>query len=191
MGGQYVGNAATFLIDTLFGLYLLIVMLRFLLQTLRADFYNPISQFLAKVTQPALRPMRRFIPGVAGIDTSSLVLLMVIQTVQVWLTTAILGIPAAALGVIVFAVAELLKLLVNVFFWAVFIQIVISWVNPGLHNPVTSLLSTLSEPLLRPARRMLPPMSGFDLSPIPVMIGLQLSLILLVDPIRDAARQLM
>ena len=191
MDGQYVGNAATFLIDTVFGLYILLVMLRFVLQWLRADFYNPISQFIVKATQPALKPLRRVIPGIGGIDASALVLLIVLQFAQIWLTTAIIGVSPAALGLAVFAAAELLKLLVNVFFWAIFIQIIISWVNPGLHNPITSLLFTISEPLLRPARNMLPPMSGFDVSPIPVLLGLQLSLMLVVDPIRGAAQHLM
>ena len=89
------------------------------------------------------------------------------------------------------AFAELLRLGVNVFFWAIVIQIVISWINPGAHNPITALLNSLTEPLMTPARRLLPPMSGFDLSPIPVLIVLQLCLFLVVAPILDLGRGLM
>ena len=87
MGGSYVGNAATFLIETLFGLYILIVMLRFLLQWARADFYNPVSQFILKATQPPLTPLRRIIPGFAGLDLAAIVFMFTLKFVELWLVT--------------------------------------------------------------------------------------------------------
>lgn len=191
MGGSYVGNAATFLIETLFGLYILVVMLRFLLQWVRADFYNPISQFIVKATQPPLRPLRQIIPGASGVDLASVVLMMILKFVELWLVTRLLGISPSIAGLSMLSFAELLGLLVNVFVFSILIQVIISWVNPGVYNPVTSLLHSLNEPLLAPARRLIPPISGLDLSPIAVIIGLQLVSMLLVAPIRDAARAMM
>lgn len=190
MGGNYVGNAATFLIETLFFLYILIVMLRFLLQLVRADFYNPISQFLVKATQPPLGMLRRVIPGLAGIDLSSVVLMLVLKFVELWVIFGLLGHAPGAGGLIVLSIAELLALAINVFIFSIIIQVIVSWINPGTYNPVMSLLHKLNEPLLAPARRYIPPISGLDLSPIAVLIGLQLVSILLVAPIRDMGRAL-
>ncbi len=191
MGGSYVGNAATFLIETLFGLYILLVMLRFLLQWARADFYNPVSQFIVKATQPALIPLRKFIPGFGGLDTAALVFMVILKLVELWLVTGLLGMSPQIGGLAMLSVAELLSLLINVFIFSILIQVIISWVNPGMHNPVMGLLHSLTEPLLGPARRVIPPISGLDLSPIIVIIVLQLASMLVVAPIRDAARAML
>lgn len=187
MGNPYASDAATLLIQTLFGLYILVVMLRFLLQLVRADFYNPISQFIVKATQPPLGAMRRIIPGFGGIDLAALVLMFLLQCGEIWLLSAIHGNAAGAVGIGIFAVAELLKLTIYLFFFSIIVQVVLSWVNPHAHNPITALIYRLNEPILRPARRLLPPFSGVDLSPLLVLIALQLALILIVRPIRDLA----
>lgn len=191
MGGNYVGNAATFLIETLFGLYILIVMLRFLLQWVRADFYNPVSQFIVKATQPVLIPLRRFIPGFGGADLAAVVLMFALKFVELWLITGLLGIAPNVPGLAILSIAELLGLLINVFIFAILIQVIVSWVNPGMYNPVMGLLHSLNEPLLAPARRLIPPISGLDLSPIAVIICLQLVSMVGVAPIRDVARSMM
>lgn len=187
MGNPYATDAATLLIQTLFGLYILVVMLRFLLQLVRADFYNPISQFIVKVTQPPLGPMRRIIPGIGGVDLASLLLAVALQGIEIWLLLGIHGQPPALAGIAILAVAELLKLTVYLFFFSIIVQVILSWVNPHAHNPITALIFRLNEPMLRPARRLLPPFSGIDLSPLLVLVGLQLTLILIVRPIRDMA----
>ena len=191
MGGTYVGNAATFLIETVFFLYILLVMLRFLLQWTRASFYNPVSQFIVKATQPALGPLRRIIPGFGGLDLAAAVLMFALKFFELWLVTSLLGIAPQIGGLAILTIAELLSLLVNVFIVSILIQVIISWVNPGMSNPVMSLLHSLNEPLLAPARRLIPPISGFDLSPIAVFIFLQLVSILAVAPIRDLARSML
>lgn len=191
MGGSYVGNAATFLIETLVGLYILVVMLRFLLQWARADFYNPVSQFIVKATQPVLAPLRRIIPGFAGLDLAAVVFMFVLKFVELWLITAMLGIAPQIGGLAMLSIAELLGLAINVYVFAILIQVIISWVNPGMYNPVMGLLHSLNEPLLAPARRMIPPISGLDLSPIAVIIVLQLVSMLAVAPIRDLARAML
>lgn len=181
----YGTNAIIFLIETIFGLYILAVMLRVLLQVVRADFYNPVSQFLVKVTNPPLIPLRRIIPGFGGIDFPSIVLMLIIQLVEVLLIVLVQGASPAFTGLVILAIAKLLFLLANVFLFAILIQVVISWVNPGAYNPVVSLLYSINEPLLSRARRILPPISGFDLSPIIVLIFLQLIKMLLIQPIYD------
>ena len=187
MGNPYASDAATLLIQTLFGLYILVVLLRFLLQLVRADFYNPISQFIVKATQPVIGPMRRIIPGFSGIDLASLVLMFGLQCIEIWLLLGIHGKPPTVPGIAILAVAELLKLTIYLFFFSIIVQVVLSWLNPHAHNPITVLIFRLNEPMLRPARRLLPPFSGIDLSPLLVLVALQLALILIVRPIRDMA----
>ena len=184
MGG-YGTNAIEFLIQTIFGLYLVAVMLRVLLQLTRADFYNPVSQFLVKVTNPPLIPLRRIIPGFMGIDFAAIVLMILIKALEIFLIVLIKGVSIKISGLVVLSIAELLRLLINVYFFAILIQVVISWVNPGTYNPAVSLLYSINEPLLARARRLIPPISGFDLSPIVVIILLQLISILLIQPIAD------
>ena len=188
--GNYAGNAGVFLIQTLFGLYLVAVMLRFLLQMTRADFYNPVSQFLVKVTNPPLIPLRRVIPGLIGIDMAAVVLLLVIQAVELVLVGMEQGFSLGIPGLLVLTVAELLNVLLNIYFFTILIQVILSWVNPGGYNPAIALLYSLNEPILSRARRIIPPISGFDLSPIVVFIGIQLIKILLVSPIADIGKRL-
>ncbi len=190
MGGSYAGNAGIFLIQTLFGLYAGAVMLRFLLAMVRADFYNPVSQFLVKVTNPLLLPLRRIVPGVMGIDMASVVLLIALQATKLLLIAAVQGFGIHPLGLLVLSLAELLSLLINIYFFTILIQVILSWVSPGNYNPAVALLHSLNEPLLGRARRILPPISGFDLSPILVLVGLQLLEMLLVAPIQDLGRGL-
>lgn len=187
----YVGNASTFLVSTLFGIYILIVMLRFLLQIVRADFYNPVSQFIVKATDAPLRPMRRHLPSVLGIDTSSILLMLVLKFTELWLVHQILGAPSAPAGLTVLCIANLLSLAVQVFMFAIIIQVVISWINPGVYNPITVLLHSLTEPLLGPARRLIPATAGLDLSPMAVIIALVMVSMLIVAPITDIGRSLL
>lgn len=187
MGNPYASDAATLLIQTLFGLYILVVLLRFLLQLVRADFYNPISQFIVKATQPPLGVLRRVVPGFGGVDLASVVLMFALQCAEIWLLLSIHGRPASVPGIGILAVAELLKLTIYLFFFSIIVQVILSWVNPHAYNPVIALIGRINEPLLRPARRLLPPFSGVDLSPLVVLITLQLALILIVRPVRDMA----
>ncbi|MCP5151384.1 MAG: YggT family protein [Ectothiorhodospiraceae bacterium] len=191
MGGGHVGGAATFLVDTLFGLYIALFMLRFLLQVARADFYNPISQFVVRATQPVLKPLRRVIPGTRGIDLATIVAMVVLQTIALYIILGLDGGSGALPGMLLHAVARLVDLALNVFFFVIIAQIVLSWVNPSLRNPATAILHRIAELLLGPARRVIPPMGGLDISPIPVLIGLRLASFLIVGPLVDIANQLL
>ncbi|MCI0591119.1 MAG: YggT family protein [Gammaproteobacteria bacterium] len=192
MTAPYLSNAGTFLVSTLFGLYILAVMLRFLLQCIRADFYNPIAQFLIAITNPPLRPLRRVLPGYGGIDWPSIVLMVALKALEISLIALLATghIPQLS-GLLVLSFADLMSLLVYVFLIAIIIQVILSWVNPGAYNPATLLLDQLTEPLLAPARRILPPIGGLDLSPILVLIALQLLMMLLIAPLADIGGSLL
>lgn len=174
-------TAVIFLIQTLFGFYILAVMLRFLLQCVRADFYNPLVQFLVRITNPPLLPLRRIVPGYRGLDLASVVLAFALQLAEVLLVTLLLDRNASVGGLLLLTVAELLKLLINIYLWSVVIQAVLSWFNPDPYHPAARVLAQLTAPLLRPARRLLPPISGVDLSPMLVVVALIFVSLLLQD----------
>jgi YggT family protein len=178
---NFLVNAGSYLISTLFGLYIIIVLLRFLLQLVRADFYNPLSQFIVKATSPILNPMRRFIPGLFGVDFASLLLAYVLQYIENLLLFAIRDISVNPVFLLWHSIGSLLTLFLYIYFFAILIQVIISWVNPGTYNPATALIHHITEPVLRPARKIIPPFSGFDLSPILVFIIL--NLLIMVIPV--------
>jgi YggT family protein len=184
MGSNYFTNPMVFLIQVLFGTYILAVMLRFILQLVKADFYNPISQFIVKVTTPVLHPIRRIIPAIGGIDTASLLLMWLLKGLELGLIAAIVGIDWTPLLPLAWAIPDLLALTINLFLIAIFIQVIISWVSPGSYSPATGLLHALTSPLLRPAQRLIPPISGFDFAPWVVLIGLTLLRMLLLPPVK-------
>ncbi len=181
----YFGQAGIFLVETLFGLYILAVLLRFLFQIVRADFYNPVARFVVTATNPLLRPLRRLIPGLGGIDLASVVLVLVLECVKIYLVWAMLGRLPQPLGVLVLAIGQLLEMTVYVFIVVLVVRVILSWVSPYGPHPAFGLLVRLSEPLMRPARRLIPAISGLDLSPIAVFIVLGLVLKLGVQPILD------
>ena len=190
MTGNYFGNAGQFLIETLFGLYILSFMLRFLFQWARADFYNPVSQFLVKVTNPLLVPVRRIIPGLLGLDMAAILVMFLLGFLKLSLIMLIKGGAILPATFAVYTIAELLQLAIYIFIFTLIVQAIMSWINPHSYNPVTALLYSLNAPLLRPARRILPDLGGLDLSPLLVLIILQLLLMLLVAPLKDIALRL-
>ena len=191
MGSGYFSNAGVFLIDSLFGLYICAVLLRLLFQVVRADFYNPLCQAIVTVTNPVLRPLRRYIPALASIDTASVLLILSLQLLNTFLVALVVGVSPNLAGMLVVAVAEIASKTVWIFMAAVIAQIVLSWVAPGGYNPVIGVIQALSEPVLRPARRLLPPLGGLDFSAMVVMIVLNLLLMLVVAPLRDVGYSLL
>jgi YggT family protein len=183
MSGSYLTNPLVFLLQTAGGLYALVVMLRFLLQLCRADFYNPVSQFVVKVTTPVLRPLRQIVPRYQGLDLSSLVLAWLVKTLELAIVALLLGLDSNPLGAILWAVPALVGLTINIYLFAILIRVILSWVNPDPYNPINALLSSLTDPIMRPAQRLIPPVGGLDLSPIVVMVGLVLLEMLLLPPL--------
>lgn len=184
-------TALDFLLTTLCQLYISVLLLRFLLQWARADFYNPLSQFVVKVSNPLVRPLRRIVPGLGGWDLATLLAAWLVAVLQVALVGTHIaqsqipgmldGQALQPLTIALVALLDLFALTISLFLIAIIIQAIGSWINPGQYNPVTVLLRSLTEPLLRPARRMLPPISGIDLSPLLVLLALQVLKMLVID----------
>ncbi len=173
MSDSYFSGLGVFLIDTLVSLYVFALMLRFLLQWAEADFYNPISQFLVKLTHPPLRYLRRFIPSVRRIDSASLVLMLAVQILSDYLVFTLQQISASPASLLLVALGQLLELLYNILFYSILISVVLSWVAPRGYNPAMKLLYDLTDPLLAFFRRFLPPMGGIDISPLLALVALQ------------------
>ncbi|WP_306519087.1 YggT family protein [Rheinheimera sp.] len=167
-----MNEAFFFLISTLFNLYLMVVLLRLWLQSARADFYNPLSQFVVKATNPLLIPMRRLIPSIGKLDTASLVLALLVATGKV-ITMQLLLSGGVGLSTTLFgAIAVLVKESFSLLFWVVVIRAILSWFSQG-RNPMEHLLHQLTEPLLAPIRRIIPPVGGLDMSVLVLLLGLQ------------------
>jgi YggT family protein len=190
MAGGYFADAGLFLVDTVLGLYILIVLLRFLFQLVRVDFFNPLSQFIVKASNPPLARLHQLIPSLWGIDLGAIVLLLILEGLRLTLTTLMLGHTPRMSGVLILSIGELLKLAVYVVVFSIFVRALLSWVSSGTGNPMARLLGSFTEPLLAPARRLLPETGGLDLSPILVFVALMLILKLVVRPILDIGRLL-
>lgn len=169
-------EALIYIVQTLGSLYLLIVLLRFILQLVRADFYNPLSQFILKATQPLLKPLRRVIPGFGGLDLASLVLALLVQLLLMVVVILIAGANPLSVGLqlLVWAVIALTSLFLKIFFFAMIISVILSWVAPGSYNPGAQLVNQICEPLLAPFRKLIPNLGGLDISPIFAFIALNL-----------------
>ena len=180
-------NPVVFLIDTVVSLYILAIILRFLFQWTRADFYNPISQFLVKITHPPLKLLRRIVPSIGKIDTSSVVLALGLQMLANFSILALQGqIPGAA-TLIVFSFKEIVELVFNIFVFAVFARAILSWFDPGNYNPASSLLQSLTEPLLSLCRKIIPDLGGIDLSPLVALVLLQVAKMVILPPLAELA----
>ena len=173
-------DIANLLIQTLCQLFLLALIMRVLLQLARADSYNPISQFLIKVTQPLLKPIRRFIPSIGKVDTATIIAILLIQMLTTAALVALQGysIPNP-LYLLSWAVLGTLGMLINIYFIAILASIIISWVAPGSYNPLILLLHQLTEPVMAPFRKIVPAMGGLDLSPIFVFLTINVLQIML------------
>jgi YggT family protein len=178
-----LNTAAIYVIQTLGSLYLLIVLLRFVLQMVRADFYNPLSQFIVRATQPLLRPLRKVIPGFGGVDLASLVLAILVQLALMMVTLALMGYGFSGFVVelLIWAIIGVTALFVKIFYFGLIISVILSWVAPGSYNPAAQLVNQVCEPLLAPFRRILPNLGGLDLSPIFAFIVLNLFNMLVIN----------
>jgi YggT family protein len=185
MGSSYMTDPVIFLIDSLFSLYILAALLRFLLQWCGGDFYNPISQFLVKITHPPLKILRRFVPSIGKIDTSSLVLILSLQMVADFSILLLKGVTLNIGALAILSITQLISLLINVFVFAIFARAILSWMNPGVFNAAASILATLSEPVLGICRKIIPNLGGMDLSPMAALLLLQLAKMVVLPPLHE------
>lgn len=201
MGSGYLLNPLMLIINTVFDLYIMLVLLRFMFQAFRADFYNPVSQFVVKATTPPLKFFRRFIPSVGGHDTAAIVLAILLIGLKLVILKS-LGIeviqianvaaPIASLnpmGLIIIAMAELLALTLNIFLFSIIIIVILSWISPGTYNPVAQLIQTIADPVMRPIRKIMPNLGGLDLSPIVATLAIMILKMLLIPPVVYLAMQ--
>ena len=165
-----VSQAFVFLITVIFDLFSFLIVARFLLQVARADFYNPISQSIVKMTDPLLKPMRRVIPGWGGFDVAALLLLLGIQIIKLTLTSFLSFDHASGALILMYAIKYCGSMFIKFFLYAIIIQVIASWIAPGNYNPILTLLHQVTEPLIAPIRRALPSVSGLDFSPMVAMI---------------------
>ena len=188
---EHLIKAAVFLVDVIFGVYIFLLMLRFLLQWVRIDFYHPMSQFLLMATSPPLRPLQRVIPNWKGLNLAALVLMLLLQICKRLITHSLIGIKIMPFGILILSIADLLSLLLYVFIFSIIIQAVLSWVQlmqqngygGGGGSELGMFLYRLNDPLLRPVRQRVPPYNGIDFSPMLVIVGLYLLIILVVGPL--------
>jgi YggT family protein len=187
MASTYLTDPAIFLIDTLFSLYILAVVLRFLLQWCGADYYNPIAQFLVKATHPPLRFLRRFVPAIGKIDTSSIILALGLQMIADFSILLLKGLAISIGALTILSITQLVSLLINVFIFSVFARALLSWLNPGTFSSASSILYSLTEPLLNTCRKFIPDLGGVDFSPLVVLLFLQLAKMVILPPLHELA----
>ena len=177
-----LNTAAVYVLQTLGSLYLLIVLLRFVLQLVRANFYNPLCQFAVRATQPLLKPLRRIIPSMFGLDMSSLVLAIIVQLALMALTLLLTyGTTGNPLQLLIWSIIGATALFLKIFFYALIISVILSWVAPGSHNPGAELVNQICEPALAPFRKILPNLGGLDISPILAFMVLKLLDMLVIN----------
>lgn len=178
MGGN-TSTAFTYLIGTLVDLYITAIVLRMLLQWVRADFYNPVCQFLVRLTDPALQPLRRLLPPVGRIDTASVVLAVLLEFLSVWIVSRIASNPLAVPQIVAFSLMKLMATVLWTYFFLILAAVLLSWVGGRMRHPAVPLVFQLTEPVLAPFRRVIPPIAGIDLSPLLALIAIRFVLLLL------------
>lgn len=164
-------QALNFAVSLILGVITFIFVARFLLQACKVDFYNPISQGLVKATDPVLRPVRMVLPGYRNLDFAAFLAAVGAQILLIMSLTAIGGGYLGSItDLIVRALLEVIMLCIQIFWWSILIVIIAGWIAPGTYHPALALLAQITEPLLAPARRLLPPLGGLDFSPIIVIL---------------------
>lgn len=175
-------NAELFLVTALFDIFLFLLTMRLILCWVRADYFNPATRFVVRCTQPLIGPLRRVFPTYAHVELSTLIVILVFAALKFFLISLILiGVPKNPLGLLTLSLADTLRLLLNTFFYAILFHAILSWVQQS-YSPVGKMLMQISSPVIRPIQRIVPPIGGMDISPIPALIVLRLLVILLVEP---------
>jgi len=172
-------GAVIYLISTVIDLYVAAILLRLLLQWVRADFYNPLSQFLIKVTNPVVIPARRIVPSIGKLDTASVVVMVLLELAQLVIINLISQADYGFQFLLVFAIKKLLVTLLMTYFVLIIARVVVSWIANQSRHPLIPLIYQLTEPVLKPINRLIPSIGGIDLSPLFVLIALRFLLLLL------------
>jgi YggT family protein len=187
-----LGNASQFLIQTLFDLYTFVVLLRIVFHWAKVEGRNPLLQVIARLTYLPLRPIYRIVPSVNGIDLAAVLLLLALTTLKIGLLHCLItGVLPQLTGLLVLAFSNLLNQLINIFFYTLLALALMSWFNPVTFPPLIEILIKISEPLLRPIHRILPPIAGIDFSSLVMIVSLQLLKIVIVIPLAQTGQKLL
>ena len=179
-----INNAALFLVKIFFEFYIMVLMLRFVLTYFGANYYNPVSQFVSKLTRPVVKPLQRFMHNLKGFDTAVFFLILIFEIIKLFLISLLHAnaFPDVG-GLVIWSIAEMLDQFLSLYFFVIIGRIILSYIQVPNLGPVQETLYLITEPLLAPARRLIPMVGGFDLSPVLVIILLQLTSILVVAPL--------
>jgi YggT family protein len=172
-------NAISYLAGTLIDLYTTAVLLRLLLQWVRADFYNPVCQFLVKITNPVIVPLRRVLPSIGKLDTASVVVILVLEFSAVWIASRLSSTPLDFEQIMIFSFMKLAVTLLMTYFFLIIASAILSWFGSRVKHPVVPLVYQLTEPVLSPLRKIIPPIAGIDLSPVFALIAIRFLLVLI------------
>lgn len=178
MGGS-ASQAFAFLIETVFQLYIAALMLRVLLEALRADYYNPVCQVLIRITDPLVRPLSKLIPRIGVVSLAGIAWLYILELVLLLILAALGGWAIDWPVLLLLALLRLVRMLLVLYLVLIIVGVILSWVGQGFRHPIVPLVYQLTEPVLAPIRRVLPPLGGFDLSPLVAIIAIQFLIILL------------
>ncbi|AFJ02779.1 Integral membrane protein YggT, involved in response to extracytoplasmic stress (osmotic shock) [Methylophaga frappieri] len=191
MTPSYFANPLIFIIETLFFLYMMVVALRLLMPWIHWPSHAPLSQFVIRATQPAIKPMRQFMPAIGRLDSAVLLLLILLALCKLFFITALQGVVPNLFMLLLLALADLCSLFVTLFTISIIVEVILSWVTPaGSYHPMMSLISRLNAPLLDPVRQRLPDMGGLDLAPLLVIVLLQAFNMFIVGLISELSRSL-
>jgi YggT family protein len=186
--GSSFGEAALLIISKLGGIYLAAVMLRFLLQAARADFYNPVCQVIVKITSPLVNPLRRVIPGWRRLDIATLILALVLNTLATYGMVLLTGQQLQVGMAVSWAFVGLLAFTLDLYFYAMVVLVVASFIAPFSGHPVLLLIFQLLQPFYKLAQRIIPPMGGLDFTPLLLMLAIQVIEILVLNPLASGLR---
>ncbi|MCB1646060.1 MAG: YggT family protein [Pseudomonadales bacterium] len=172
--GSNLAGAGIYLVQTFFGIYILFLMLRFLMQVSRADYYNPISQSIVKLTDPPIRPFRTFLPTIRGVDFATLAVAAIIQLIGVAIIMMLAGYAPFSPVYLGWVMLGLFSQILDIYFFALIAMVIASWIAPYSQHPALTLIFQITDPICAPARKLLPPMGGLDLSIIIVFVVIYL-----------------
>ena len=173
------GQIGTYLVETLFGFFVLLLLARFHFQWLRVPFRNPVGEFVLATTSWMEMPVRRFVPGLAGLDLPTLLLAWVLQGLCVWAVLAMRGIDPSVTYIIARSALDLVRYSLYLLVFAILMQVIFSWINP--YAPLAPVFNAVTAPFLRPLRRFIPPLGNVDLTPLVLLVVIQIVLIVIAN----------
>lgn len=179
----HLANAGALIVQALFGLATGLFFFRFLMQGLRVDFRNPLSQFVYKLTNPVLMPIQKALPVVQGWNLAALLVTFLLTLLETWLLYRLAGLGLPMPALLVISLALLIQFAATVVLWMIIIRAILSFVSPDPYNPVVQMLYRLSDPILKPFQRLIPPIGGLDISPLFAVLALQLVRVLIAAPL--------